>query len=325
MNKLGQLKKKDNTKEKGVKDTVKERKETYSIVDTAFAISIGFIAVMLLMLGWASAWKDSIEEKYEKQFNIADAQYTKLDIKFNELVTSKEDYNRLKESCKQFVSKENNIDTDKVSNGYTKSNGKYIDTEKQTGSEKEETSKGGLDEMNETGPIYLNGMLVMRYISDSGEMKVVAAKINESTGEIKTSTLNDLKLTAKEKEDVSNRESKGSKNAKITGTITEDAYLQDVMTIFVSLVTQKDIDYTLKREALQFFTEDGYNSMIKNTNRLLVDKNSLEVKYIVAGKSSLENQSKDRVLLQMVVDKDNYINVVIKLNKNNKIFDIDTV
>ena len=79
MNKLGQLKKKDNTKEKGVKDTVKERKETYSIVDTAFAISIGFIAVMLLMLGWASAWKDSIEEKYEKQFNIADAQYTKLD------------------------------------------------------------------------------------------------------------------------------------------------------------------------------------------------------------------------------------------------------
>ena len=65
--------------------------------------------------------------------------------------------------------------------------------------------------------------------------------------------------------------------------------------------------------------------MIKNTNRLLVDKNSLEVKYIVAGKSSLENQSKDRVLLQMVVDKDNYINVVIKLNKNNKIFDIDTV
>ena len=192
MNKLGQLKKKDNTKEKGVNDTVKERKETYSIVDTAFAISIGFIAVMLLMLGWASAWKDSIEEKYEKQFNIADAQYTKLDIKFNELVTSKEDYNKLKESCKQFVSKENNIDTDKVSKGYTKSNGKYIDTEKQTGSEKEETSKGGLDEMNETGPIYLNGMLVMRYISDSGEMKVVGSKINDDTGEIKTSALNDL-------------------------------------------------------------------------------------------------------------------------------------
>lgn len=316
MNKLGQLKKKDNTKEKGVKNTVKERKGTYSIVDTAFAISIGFIAVMLLMLGWASAWKDSIEEKYEKQFNIADAQYTKLDIKFNELVTSKEDYNRLKESCKQFVSKENNVDTDKVSNGYTKSNGKYVDTEKQTGSEKEETS----EEMNETGPIYLNGMLVMRYISDSGEMKVVASKLNEDTGEIKTSALNDL-----ETEEVSDWKSNSNRDTKITGTITEDAYLQDVMTIFVSLVTQKDIDYTLKREALQFFTEDGYNSMIKNTNRLLVDKNSLEVKYIVAGKSSLENQSKDRVLLQMVVDKDNYINVVIKLNKNNKIFDIDTV
>lgn len=315
MNKLGQLKKKDNTKEKGVNDTVKERKETYSIVDTAFAISIGFIAVMLLMLGWASAWKDSIEEKYEEQFNIADAQYTKLDIKFNELVTSKEDYNRLKECCKQFVSKENNVDTDKVSNGYTKSNGKYIDTEKQTGSEKEETS----EEMNETGPIYLNGMLVMRYISDSGEMKVVASKINDDTGEIKTSALNDL-----ETKEVSDWKS-NNRDTKITGTITEDAYLQDVMTIFVSLVTQKDIDYTLKREALQFFTEDGYNSMIKNTNRLLVDKNSLEVKYIVAGKSSLENQSKDRVLLQMVVDKDNYINVVIKLNKNNKIFDIDTV
>lgn len=316
MNKLGQLKKKDNTKEKGVKDTVKERKETYSIVDTAFAISIGFIAVMLLMLGWASAWKDSIEEKYEKQFNIADAQYTKLDIKFNELVTSKEDYNKLKESCKQFVSKENNVDTDKVNNGYTKSNGKYVDTEKQTGSEKEETS----EEMNETGPIYLNGMLVMRYISDSGEMKVVASKLNEDTGEIKTSALNDL-----ETGEVSDWKSNSNRDTKITGTITEDAYLQDVMTIFVSLVTQKDIDYPLKREALQFFTEDGYNSMIKNTNRLLVDKNSLEVKYIVAGKSSLENQSKDRVLLQMVVDKDNYINVVIKLNKNNKIFDIDTV
>lgn len=320
MNKLGQLKKKDSTKEKGVNDTVKERKETYSIVDTAFAISIGFIAVMLLMLGWASAWKDSIEEKYEEQFNIADAQYTKLDIKFNELVTSKEDYNKLKENCKQFVSKENNIDTDKVSNGYTKSNGKYIDTEKQTGSEKEETSKVGLDEMNETGPIYLNDMLVMRYISDSGKMKVVASKLNEYTGEIKTSALNDL-----ETEEVSDWKSNSNKDTKITGTITEDAYLQDVMTIFVSLVTQKDIDYTLKREALQFFTEDGYNSMIKNNNRLLVDKNSLEVKYIVAGKSSLENQSKDRVLLQMVVDKDNYINVVIKLNKNNKIFDIDTV
>lgn len=319
MNKLGQLKKKDNTKEKEAKNTVKERKEPYDIVDTAFAISIGFIAVMLLMFGWASEWKDSVEEKYEKQFNIADAQYTKLDIKFNELVTSKEVYNKLKESCKQFVSKENNVDTDKVSNGYTKSNGKYIDTEKQTSSEKEETSKGGLDEMNETGPIYLNDMLVMRYISDSGEMKVVASKINEDTGEIKTSALNDL-----ETGEVSDWKS-NNRDTKITGIITEDAYLQDVMTIFVSLVTQKDIDYTLKREALQFFTEDGYNSMIKNTNRLLVDKNSLEVKYIVAGKSSLENKSKDRVLLQMVVGKDSYINVVIKLNKNNKIFDIDTV
>lgn len=321
MNKLGQLKKKDNTKEKEAKNTVKERKEPYDIVDTAFAISIGFIAVMLLMFGWASVWKDSVEEKYEKQFNIADAQYTKLDIKFNELVTSKEVYNKLKESCKQFVSKENNVDTDKVSNGYTKSNGKYIDTEKQTSSEKEES----LDEMNETGPIYLNNMLVMRYISDSGEMKVVAAKINESTGEIETSTLNDLRLAAKGKDEVSDWKNKSSKDTKITGTITEDAYLQDVMSIFVSLVTQKDIDYTLKREALQFFTEDGYNSMIKNPNRLLVDKNSLEVKYIVAGKSSLENKNKDRVLLQLIVDKNSYVNVVVKLNKNNKIFDIDIV
>lgn len=321
MNKLGQLKKKDNTKEKEAKNTVKERKEPYDIVDTAFAISIGFIAVMLLMLGWASAWKDSVEEKYEKQFNIADAQYTKLDIKFNDLITSKEVYNKLNKSCKQFVSEGDNEDTDWVSDGYTKSNGKYIDTKKA-----DRFRKGRkLDEMNETGPIYLNDMLVMRYISDSGEMKVVAAKINESTGEIKTSALNDWRLTAKEKDEVSDWKNKSSKNTKITGTITEDAYLQDAMSIFVSLVTQKDIDYTLKREALQFFTEDGYNSMIKNPNRLLVDKNSLEVKNIVAGKSSLENKNKDRVLLQMVVGKDSYVNVVIKLNKNNKIFDIDIV
>lgn len=315
MNKLGQLKKTDNTKEKEAKNTVKERKEPYDIVDTAFAISIGFIMIILLMIGLAYVWKDSIEEKYEKQFNIADAQYTKLDIKFNDLITSKDVYNRLNRSCKQFVSEGDNKDTDWVSDGYTKSNGKYIDTKKQTGSEKEES----LDEMNETGPIYLNDMLVMRYISDSGEMKVVASKINEDTGEIKTSALNDL-----ETGEVSDWKS-NNRDTKITGTITEDAYLQDVMTIFVSLVTQKDIDYTLKREALQFFTEDGYNSMIKNPNRLLVDKNSLEVKYIVAGKSSLENKSKDRVLLQLIVDKNSYVNVVVKLNKNNKIFDIDIV
>lgn len=320
MNKLGQLKNKL-TEEKKVQGIWKERKRHYDIVDTAFAISIGFIMIMFLMIGLAYVWKDSIEEKYEKQFNIADAQYTKLDIKFNDLITSKEVYNKLNKSCKQFVSEGDNGDTDWVSDGYTKSNGKYIDAKKQIGSEKEEI----LDEMNETGPIYLNDMLVMRYISDSGEMKVVAAKINESTGEIKTSILNDLRLTNKEKDDASNWKNKSSKNTKITGTITEDAYLQDVMSIFVSLVTQKDIDYTLKREALQFFTEDGYNSMIKNPNRLLVDKNSLEVKYIVAGKSSLENKNKDRVLLQLVVDKDSYVNVVVKLNKNNKIFDIDIV
>lgn len=324
MTKLGQLKNKlteEKTGEKEVQGIWKERKRHYDIVDTAFAISIGFIMIILLMIGLAYVWKDSIEEKYEKQFNIADAQYTKLDIKFNDLITSEEVYDKLNKSCKQFVSEGDNEDTDWVSDGYTKSNGKYIDTKKQTGSEKEES----LDEMNETGPIYLNDMLVMRYISDSGEMKVVAAKINESTGEIKTSILNNLRLTAKEKDEVSDWKNKSSKNTKIAGTITEDAYLQDVMSIFVSLVTQKDIDYTLKREALQFFTEDGYNSMIKNPNRLLVDKNSLEVKYIVAGKSSLENKNKDRVLLQLVVDKDSYVNVVVKLNKNNKIFDIDIV
>lgn len=324
MNKLGQLKNKSTegkTEEKKVQGIWKERKKHYDIVDTAFAISIGFIMIMFLMIGLAYVWKDSIEEKYEKQFNIADAQYTKLDIKFNDLITSKEVYNKLNKSCKQFVSEGDSGDTDWVSDGYTKSNGKYIDTKKQIGSEKEEI----LDEMNETGPIYLNDMLVMRYISDSGEMKVVAAKINESTGEIKTSILNNLRLTNKEKDEVSDWKNKSSKNTKITGTITEDAYLQDVMSIFVSLVTQKDIDYTLKREALQFFTEDGYNSMIKNPNRLLVDKNSLEVKYIVAGKSSLENKNKDRVLLQLVVDKNSYVNVVVKLNKNNKIFDIDIV
>lgn len=322
MNKLGQLKKtEEKTGEKEIQGIWKERKRHYDIVDTAFAISIGFIMIILLMIGLAYVWKDSIEEKYEKQFNIADAQYTKLDIEFSDLITSKEVYNKLNRSCKQFVSEGDNKDTDWVSDGYTKSNGKYIDTKKQTGSEKEES----LDEMNETGPIYLNNMLVMRYISDSGEMKVVAAKINDSTGEIKTSTLNDLRLAAKGKDEVSDWKSSSNRDTKITGTITEDAYLQDVMSIFVSLVTQKDIDYTLKREALQFFTEDGYNSMIKNPNRLLVDKNSLEVKYIVAGKSSLENKNKDRVLLQLIVDKNSYVNVVVKLNKNNKIFDIDIV
>lgn len=324
MNKLGQLKNKlteEKTGEKEIQGIWKERKRHYDIVDTAFAISIGFIMIILLMIGLAYVWKDSIEEKYEKQFNIADAQYTKLDIEFNDLITSKEVYNKLNRSCKQFVSEGDNKDTDWVSDGYTKSNGKYIDTKKQTGSEKEES----LDEMNETGPIYLNNMLVMRYISDSGEMKVVAAKINDSTGEIKTSTLNDLRLAAKGKDEVSDWKSSSNRDTKITGTITEDAYLQDVMSIFVSLVTQKDIDYTLKREALQFFTEDGYNSMIKNPNRLLVDKNSLEVKYIVVGKSSLENKNKDRVLLQLIVDKSSYVNVVVKLNKNNKIFDIDIV
>jgi hypothetical protein len=169
----------------------------------------------------------------------------------------------------------------------------------------------------------------MRYLNEKGEMKVVTSEIihkNEGNDEINTYNIDSMSSifgTEQKKTSI-------SENDIDENSINEDSYLKDLSEIFLEIINKSydNIDSQLKVKAMHYFTEDGYNSIINNAKALNVKDRDISVNFIEAGKSSLEIDTKDRIIMQLKVNsKKNivYTTIIIKLNDKQKIFDIDVI
>ena len=240
------------------------------------------------------------------------------------------------------------------------------------------------DTMHETGPIYLKDKLIIRYINEKGEMKVVASKLNRVHSLVDSEMSNDqfnlyksnlLDMETKQQKldtlqgllnnsstisenSVSTEESETSIetvdinnlasifntqeitrfNSNISYDIqeitsnrtSEKEYLKDLSNIFLEVIgkSSDNIDETLKKKALQYFSYEGYTTIIEGIEYIDSNYTNIQVNFIEAGKSDLSIPYKDRVIMQVETSNDTYkviTNIIIKLNDSYKVFDIDII
>ena len=315
---------------------------------------------------WVEAYKMVESSKVGvdfKNINTTDSEYTKLRFACNEYI----DGDKLLSS--EYIDAKLNITT-KI-NEETFIDG-VVDSDIHVTNIKD-NSGDGQGMMVETGPLYFQDMILIRYINNEGELKIITALyddidsgagsgvggVDEGVGSNgsdgrKIVTLRQSELVDYIKssnwgrhghgyicdenlhENNSNIESDG--NDGVDELINEEDYLRDIGDIIVKAITVntlKEMD-TIENMAIKYFTIEGRKVISSNSLMKKIDNESnISVNYIIAGKSDNNKTDKDRVYLQLKVSKDTLnqkddmdnilINIIVKLNKNFKVFDIDVI
>lgn len=205
------------------------------------------------------------------------------------VTTTEEEYKLLQTKCKEYAVTHDSI-TSNISTYITITENKYIDANSSTVNNNEDTT------LHETGPIYLKDKLILRYINEKGEIKVVASKLIREEDNIYIDTVDSSNLQSIYTEESTNNE-----------------YLSSIKDIFTDIIQTNNID----KNYYKYFTLDGISSTLNSTKNIK-DKN-ISVTFIDIGKSNISIEYNDRIMLQI----NNNTNIIIKINKDNKIFDID--
>lgn len=250
------------------------------------------------------------EENYED---------TKVGISFDDITTTTSRFEELKDKCDEYMQFEAIYADTNVEVNTTIDEEQFVD-----GNTVGINSDGG--HMVETGPIYFQDMLMMRYINDLGDMHVITAIYDNNTGTIEVVSKEELIVKLNILGYINNS-SKLSSDAS-TG-LPESEYLLGVSEAITKMLlahTPNEIK-DAERIATKYFTLDG-NKMVFGNRELigLMDGSQVRIKHIQAGKSDLSKEYKDRVYVGLELMNgaeciDIYI--ILKLNTYLRIFDID--
>lgn len=296
-------------------------------VDSVMAIVILLLTVILILHSLVSNAVPSVEED-EGTVN----EMVKRTILFNDITTTKDEYTKLRKSCKDFVRNNDtvvsNIDTEVAITEKT-----YIDKNRKTIKNYKD------DTMHETGPVYFQDKLLIRYINEKGEMKVVASKLikettikeNEQKEDSEESLVEKIETVGStELASIFNKQTIDENMQTFSTMILEDEYTSDLEAIFSEILrnSSENITGELKEKALNYFTYDGYLTIVDGIKHLDMNSTDINISCIEAGKSDINLEYKDRVLMQIITTKGNktvYTNIVIKLDEKQKVFDIDII
>lgn len=286
------------------------------LIILAFVVSGGIIMIntMLKMQPQEQITIDVWEDAFKE------VERNKVGITFEPINTTEETYNLLRLECNKYIEQIDKRPDIIVNVNTTVDEDIFVD-----GTENIQEKKGLtatiMENAAETGPIYFNNKILLRYINDSGELKIVAASIDTETNDIIVSNKRDMdfKLQVKETEDSNST------------TISENEYLATVKDVTLGIMQVKTMEELSKyqKDALNYFTLDGSKTVLDG--RLTINKSNkanIEVIFIEAGKSSLNVPYKDRIYMQIRAqdgDETNIYGVILKLNQNSRIFDIDII
>ena len=249
----------------------------------------------------------------EKEFKT-----DKIQISFNKFKTTEDEYNTLKSKCIEYIENTSNIEID-LDSSIRITDNIYIDINKSNSSIK---NNGELQSMYETGPIYLNDKVLFRYVTEQGKMTAVASKVIKDTranfsGEQEKSYIT---VGIEDFQTIFDNTYIDNKNVLNYGMIDEQEYLKNISEILVNMIEIDNEEDPNK--VVKYFTYDGYITTKQSINNL---KSEIAIeRFIEAGKSSLNSEYNDRIIAQIETEK-GYITIVVKLNNEQKIFDIDII
>lgn len=266
-----------------------------------------------------------------------EAEKNKVGVVFEPINTTEDEYTKIRIKCNEFLEQNDegrqidaNIAVDTVVDEQ-----QFIDGD----ISKSKASDEKNDNMSETGPIYFQDMLMIRYINTDGKLKVITGMFNGDKSDIVVSRQDKLvqsveKISkASENYLVSNdTENKADENeAQHPDWISESDYLLGVSETLKSMLLANTTEEIREAEssAMNYFTLEGKQTVFGNRKDIKLSSGStIETSYIIAGKSDSSKTYKDRIYIQLKikVGEDEFNTyIILKLNNNLRIYDIDII
>lgn len=327
---------------------------TYSVSEILIPTAIlGVLAIVTALIitnaniKGSEVYMENTEDVWEQAYR--DVEKNRVGIEFDPIVTSEDEYEALRVKCNEYIS---NLETSNDQNTKIDANldvdtvvkeEQFIDglTESSSSSDSSGSSGQSTDDKNsqtltETGPVYFQDMLMIRYISYSGDLVVVIGAYN-SNGDIEILRQGQLESNI---EKYSGTSSSGNLDGEDSSSksldknfeyLSESEYLNDLsetLEVILKAYTNEEIEEAETR-AINYFTLEGKQAVFGNKKRLRIGKDAeVETIYIVAGKSVSSKSYKDRVYTQIKIsvgEKSTIVNIILKLNSNLRIYDIDII
>ena len=268
--------------------------------------------------------------------------------------TSKENYSALMDECSSYINGLNNTEAKQADTAKIDMSNVYVDFMPVV----TEARKENVDETIETGPIYLQDKLLMRYVTPDYKVSTVMASIEYPIDDEELASLGELdfnKIYAEmnsepeifvksqseikdlyKVEDKSTTENlaidipiKSDENMSsfswdnyrnnLKVEVKEEKFIEDISDKLLRLIKGE-----VSEDIGKYFTEDGY-TISKQSLPLIAD--DAEIEYMDIG-SSQESLIKDRMVLGISATKEDKVTnwvIIAKLTEDYKIYDIDIV
>ena len=285
---------------------------------SAIIVTVGICIFVGILVFCFMKYKDyqermTYEASLMKMYD--EVEQEKVGIRFAQINNTKSEFEAMNESCTAYINK-NNTDKTKLNVDTTINEETYIDKKNSDEVMVEIEDKS----MVETGPIFMQDLIIVRYINNVGEMVVVACDKDKNITEIK---------------DIGNLECeynirKGGVPIEeyATSEVSESDYIGDLANTFISVLNADSEKGRREAElgAIKYFTYDSRQTLISTRDIYNKNKVHMQIEYVKAGKSELSITNKNRVFMQISVKNGTsveLVNIVVKLDKNNRVFDID--
>lgn len=287
---------------------------SYSIIENLipiiiFVIFLVIAGVAIIRISESSKSIDTEYDPWKEAYKSVESSL--VGVQFDDITTTEDIFTKLSDKCNTYIKTLGVQGTDTNVNVNTSISEKtFIDGNANL-------VHSSSNDLVETGPIYFQNMLITRYINANGQLKLIGAVYNKS--DISIVQLDDIKNNIKELKDI--------KKTTDKNYMSEDLYLYNLSCTVVKMLnagTSSEEDES-EKEAINYFTAEGKNSVF-DCKKTLEGLSRLQLVCIEGGKSSTSISSKNRVFMQVKSESSTEIyNIILKLNDNNRIFDIDLV
>jgi len=272
--------------------------------------------------------------------SFLEAEKEKVGVSFNTINTSRTEYDTLQNEGLTFVKDEYGINEAdiQVDVNTVVDEKLYIDGVDSTNIASDSTVVD--TEMRETGPIYFNDALMLRYITEDGHMRVVMILFSPDKKIFRATKQSDLVKIAYDigrvfeiqTDDIDEGLIEELLRGKNEQLIPENDYLMGLADSTMELLkTQSNNNVReAERKAIKYYTVEGKQTVYGSRKDIQIEEDSkVSLKYIVAGKSNIDKATKDRIYMQLNIThpslgvEDTMAYIILKLNSNLRVFDID--
>lgn len=219
------------------------------------------------------------------------------------ITTPDKKFDKMTKMSEQYI---NSVKTDSSLDNTEKSTeteNKFVDNES---SNTEESAESQLYKITDT--LYSNDFMLSTYVNSSGDIRSCIAILDKNTDKIAVRATDELS------------------EIETANEYTRSKELKNIGKVLINII-ESDSKELNNETTKELFTKDSYNDIVTNINNSIKSEN-VRVTFMRYNKSSLDSEYFDRIIAQvesLETTRNSKVNIIIKLDENNKIYDMDII